>query len=108
MNLHQDRPVHCAYERVGSFAELRSRVDALAAGLNHIWRWDWRKAASPCAPHDELAVYMVLPRTERLHSITCLVTLADEAAVLEWLSGPRVLGQLVDLWSPLLDEVRTS
>lgn len=101
--------------RCDSFAELRADVERLGAGQNHIYRWDWIDWSRP--EHDsnfvagedrsgqDFTVFLVLPRKSMLICFTCPVTHADEPAVLEWLRGPRVLGALRELWSPLLDEV---
>ena len=100
--------------RFDSFAELREAADELDEDMNHIYRWDWLDYSQPC--HDDLflpgedrsseqlfKVFLVLPRKSAFLSWECLISHDQEAEVLAWLRGPRVLGALRTLWSPLLE-----
>jgi len=99
-----------------SFEHLRHDVDQCDEDMNHIYRWDWIDWQQPF--HDDLFVpgeyrskkqtlriHMVQPRKSRFISFSCPVTHDDEAAVLEWLRGPRVLGALAKLWEPIVGGV---
>lgn len=102
--------------RCESFAQLREYVDETDEDMNRIYRWDWVDYTQPYA--DDLfvegedrnkqtfTIYAVMPRKERCISWSCPVSHEQEAEVLEWLRGPRVLGALRALWEPLLDGVR--
>lgn len=96
-----------------SFAELREAIDATDEEMNHVYRFDWLDYSQP--HHDslfldgedrsgqQLRLFMVMPRKGAFWSATCPITHDQEAEVLEWLRGPRVLGALRKLWAPLLD-----
>lgn len=98
---------------VESFAELRESVDAADADMNHVYRWDWTDYTQP--QHDDLfvdgedrtrqtfTVFLLMPRKSGFWSVSCPIAHDQEAEVLEWLRGPRVLGALRTLWEPLLD-----
>jgi hypothetical protein len=101
-----------------SFAELREYVDASDEDTNRIYRWDWVDHSQPYA--DDLfldgedrstqtfTVYALAPRTERCVSWSCPISHDQEAEVLAWLRGPRVLGALRALWAPLLDAAQVA
>lgn len=101
-------------QRFDSFEELRYAVDQCDEDMNHVYRWDWVDYTQP--HHDELfmdgeprskqvfRVFLVLPRKTWFLEWECPITHEQEAEVLEWLRGPRVLGALRKLWEPLLDE----
>ena len=89
-------------ERVDSFAELRAAVDEIDEDLNFVYRWDWHTDGDS---GEEFAVYVLMPRKEGFWSITCPISRDQEAEVLEWLRGPRVLGALRKWWEPLLDDI---
>lgn len=95
-----------------SFAELRATVDGLDDGMNHVYRWDWldwpNSEYGDENSVEEFAVFLVLPRKDRLISFTCPISKDQEQEVLDWLRGPRVLGCLRTLWEPLLDEPNTT
>lgn len=97
-----------------SLAELIEAVNACDEDMNHIYRWDWYDPADPCQDYLRLSdeekgepqtftVHMVQPRKIQFINFSCPVTHDDEAVVLEWLRGPRVMGALAKLWEPLLD-----
>lgn len=98
--------------RCNSFAELRDWIDNLDEDMNHVYRWDWQDWSQP--QHDglfldgedrsrqEFRVFLVMPRKEACISGVCPIAHDQEAEVLAWLRGPRVLGALRTLWSPLL------
>lgn len=95
-----------------SFAELREAVDHLDDGMNHVYRFDWHDWSQPM--HDDLrvpgeepspqqfTVFLVLPRKGMTINFSCPIEHEQEAEVLEWLRGPRVLGALRKLWEPIL------
>lgn len=101
-----------------TFADLRETVDNLHEGMNHIYRWDWTDYSH--TQHDDLftdgedrteqhlTVFLICPRKSMLINFQCSISHDDEAEVLEWLRGPRVLGALRALWQPLLDEQEAS
>ncbi len=101
-----------------SFDELRHNVDQIDEDANHIYRWDWDDYSQPHfdslflpdeyrSKKQKFTVHMVHPRKPRFINFWCPVTHDDEAAVLDWLRGPRVLGALMKLWSPILGEEKS-
>jgi hypothetical protein len=82
-------------------------------GSTVIYRWDWTDSTShlldgPDAENpgpDEFVVYGLLPRKAHLFVLRCPISKDQERDVVQWLRGPRMLGALRDLWSPLLDTV---
>jgi hypothetical protein len=105
--------VECA-----SFAELRECVDAADEDMNRIYRWDRVDYSQRYADDlfldgedrsaQRFTVYAVMPRTECCVSWTCPITHDQEAEVLAWLRGPRVLGALRTLWAPLLHDTEVA
>lgn len=91
-------------ERAETFAELREIIDGSDEHMNHVYRWDWQVADDyDTDKRDRLYVFCALQRKSGFWSVSCPVTRDQEAEVLEWLRGPRVLGALRKLWEPLLD-----
>jgi hypothetical protein len=92
---------------------MRAAVDVADEDMNHVYRWDWVDDSQP--HHDylfadgedrtrqELRLFFVMPRKSAFLEWSCPITHDQEAEVLEWLRGPRVLGALRKLWAPLLD-----
>ncbi len=105
-------------DAVESFADLRQIVDASAEDMNVVYRWDWTDWSQPHfddlfiededRSKEEFTVYLLMPRKEGFWSVTCPITKDQEAEVLEWLRGPRVLGYLRTLWAPILDALEVS
>lgn len=101
--------------KVDSFAELQAVVDQHDEDMNVVYRWDWADYSQP--HYDEyfddgegrskevFQVFVLMPRKAGFWSVECPITKAQEQEVLEWLRGPRVMGYLKTLWSPLLDDV---
>ena len=97
-----------------SFAELRKEVDQLSDRMNHVYRFDWHDWSQPM--HDDLrtpgedpgpqqfVVFLVLSRHGMMINFTCPISHDQEAEVLAWLRGPRILGALRMLWEPILDQ----
>jgi hypothetical protein len=90
-------------ERAESFAELREMVEASDEDLNHVYRWDWVPADPEYEQEEELRIFLALQRKSGFWAASCPIDRDQEAEVLEWLRGPRVLGSLARLWEPLLD-----
>lgn len=112
-----DHPYYAAdgySNELDSFAELRETLDQVDEDMNHVYRWDWIDWADP--QHDDLfldaedrreqvlRIHALLPRKSMFTSWECPVTHEQEAEVLEWLRGPRILGALRKLWEPILDQ----
>lgn len=105
----------CSYNRSDfkSFPELRDHVNNLDEDMNFVYRWDWKDYSQ--SHHDELfiegedrskqefLVYVLMPRKDLLAEWVCPITHEQEAEVLEWLKGPRILGHLKKWWEPMLD-----
>ena len=95
-----------------NFADLRTHVDGLDPDLNHVYRWDWldwpNTELADDDSQEQLALYVVMPRKSRCVEWVCPISKDQEAEVLAWLRGPRILGALQKLWEPLLDEVPSS
>ena len=106
----------CSYNRetFGGLAELREHVDGSDPDMNFIYRWDWADYSQP--HYDDLflddgedrseqwlSVFVLMPRKDIVAEWRCPISHREEPAVLEWLSGPRVLGHLRAWWAPLLD-----
>lgn len=101
-------------DSVESFAELREIVDRSDEDMNVLYRWDWKDYSQPHyddlfldgedRSREEFTVHLLMPRKSGFWSVTCPITKDQEAEVLEWLRGPRVLCHLRTLWAPLLDE----
>lgn len=101
-------------DRVDSFAELRHAIDRMDEDMNFVYRWDWKDYSQPHyddlylgdpdepRAKQELTVHFLMPRKSKFASLTCPITHEQEAEVLEWLRGPRVLGYLRTMWAPLL------
>lgn len=98
----------------GTFDQLRQCLNCHSdGGSTVIYRWDWIDSRShlldgPDAEQvglDEFVVYGLLPRKAHLFVLRCPISKDQEPDVLRWLRGPRMLGALRNLWSPLLDTV---
>jgi hypothetical protein len=97
-------------EEADNFAELRESVEGADSQMNHVYRWDWvdydqphnADLAEPGTPQ-RFTVYLLTPRKSGFWSVSCPVTHDQEAEILDWLRGPRVLGALRKLWEPLLE-----
>jgi hypothetical protein len=97
-----------------TFDQLRQCLNRHSdGGSTVIYRWDWTDSTShlldgPDAENpgpDEFVVYGLLPRKAHLFVLRCPISKDQERDVVQWLRGPRMLGALRDLWSPLLDTV---
>jgi hypothetical protein len=92
-------------EQVDTFAELRASVDPSDEDMNHVYRWDWQVADEhDDDKRDRLYVFLAMPRKSGFWSVSCPISRDQEAEVLEWLRGPRILGALRTLWEPLLTQ----
>lgn len=98
--------------RCASFADLRSRIDALAPTLNQVYAWEWYDATHPLhdgffmagEDRDEQVFNVFLLTSSRRICYQCPIDYRQEREVLEWLRGPRILGALRQAWAPLLND----
>lgn len=82
--------------------ELISALDRYAPDiLNQVYGWEWL-TADESSGHDTFIVH--LHSASHRFNYTCPVKREQEAEVLAWLRGPRVLGALRHAWAPLLTE----
>lgn len=93
---------------IGSFAELTVELDALNLGDFLVFGWEWVDARSR---HDDLRfsgdvfkAHVMLLGSHHVYTLVCPIDKSQEDEVLVWLRGPRVLGLLKDMWTPILDD----
>jgi hypothetical protein len=97
--------VHTSY---GSWADFHEQWGDADPDMNLVFRWDWNRPdpsdyEGDEVPPDTLQVFWVLQRKAILRSTECVVTEADEPAVLAWLAERAKAIRAI--WAPLLDEV---
>lgn len=100
-------------DRYASFEELREFVELLDDDLNVVYRWDWyvydtdsdEQTAEGGHNEQTFKVHIIMPRVDKIFSLSCPITKEQENEVRQWLQGPRVLGYLRRIWAPILDEV---
>jgi hypothetical protein len=95
--------MHDVYDSWASFYEDWGDNDP---DLNLVFRWDWKTHRIPGAPlvpgvdgYDRLLVFWVLQRKALLRSTECVVTDADEPAVLAWLQDRA--RTITAIWQPV-------
>lgn len=94
-------------KEMGSFADLVAEVYALTFGEFMVFAWEWheepdRRDKLACVG-DVFQAHILLLGSQDTYTLACPIDKAQEYDVLEWLHGPRVLGFLRNLWTPLLD-----